>query len=95
MATHNINVAALYSPSAANYFTHADRRVMIGLRATLGILGLPEPEYAHRRKPGRTPAKAVLAAYHADNPQPRSTTLASRKPNASPDVVASAIRARA
>lgn len=90
MAIHNISTDALYSQAAAKYFVNADRRVMIGLRAALELLGLPTPEYAHRRKPGATPGRAVMAAYRADNPEPRATTLAPRKPNASPETVAAA-----
>jgi hypothetical protein len=76
------------SPQAEAYFARADRRVMIGLRATLEMLGIPIPDYAHRRKPGPTPASAALAAFAADNPTLRSTVLAERRPNASPERVA-------
>jgi hypothetical protein len=78
----------LHSPQARAYFLRADRRVMIGLRATLEMLGLDVPDYALRRMPGRTPAKATLAAYAADYPTPRPMELAERKANASPARVA-------
>jgi hypothetical protein len=68
---------------------------MIGLRAALEMLRLPVPDYAQRRKPGPTPAKSVLAAFAADNPQPRSFELPKRKPNASADTVAAHQSARA
>lgn len=95
MATHTINDAVLHSPEAEAYFTRADSRVLIGLRAALELLGLPSPMYALRRKPGPTPAKAVTAAYQAGSPAFLSTSLRSRKPNASPATVAAARQRRA
>ena len=95
MAAFTVTDELLNSPEAEAYFSRADRRVMIGLRATLEILRLPVPAYATRRKSGPTPAKAVLAAFTADNPQPRSTKLPERRPNASPEVVAAAQADRA
>jgi hypothetical protein len=88
MYTDTVTPDVLNSPQAAEYFTRADRRVMIGLRACLEMLGLPVPDYAKRRMPGATPAKAMLAAYHADNPQPRPIVIAGRKANASPERIA-------
>lgn len=80
----------LYSPAAESYFTRADRRVMIGLRATLEMVGLPLPDYALRRERGRSPASRVADAFKADHPTGLPTTLALRKPNASPATVAAA-----
>ena len=79
-----IDYEVIHSPEAEAYFNRADRRVTIGLRAALELLGIPVPQYAVRRKPGRTPARDVLAAYAVDHPAPRSTVLAPRKPNANP-----------
>lgn len=90
MATHVVTDDALHTAAAEDYFTRADSRVLIGLRAALEILQLPTPEYALRRKPGPTPAKRVLQALHADHPQPRRTTPAPRKINASPEAIAAA-----
>lgn len=56
--------------SAQIYFAQADRRVLIGLRATLELLGIPVPEYAVRKPAGRPPARAVAAAFNADHPTP-------------------------
>jgi hypothetical protein len=95
MATFSVTDELINSPQAEAYFTRADRRVMIGLRATLELLRLPVPAYAERRIPGPTPAKAVTAAFAADNPRPRSTALPARRPNASQDVVAQAKADRA
>lgn len=95
MGTATVTTDIINSPQAQAYFTRADRRVMIGLRAALEMLRLPVPEYALRRKSGPTPAKATLAAYEADNPSPRSTVLPERKPNASPDRVAAVLALRA
>lgn len=82
MPTLTVTTDLIESQQAATYFTNADRRVMIGLRATLEMLRLPVPEYARRKATGVTPAKAALAAYHLDNPPMLSTVLAERKPNA-------------
>lgn len=91
MTIHTVNVTRLRSAAAEDYFTRrADRRVMIGLRATLELLNLPVPEWAIRRKPGMTPARNIERAYRADNPAPLVTTLAPRRPNASASSVANA-----
>jgi hypothetical protein len=66
MGLHTIRDDVLFSDHAAAYFARADRRVTIGLRAALEMLGLPVPDYAIRRKPGRTPAKDVASAFAAD-----------------------------
>jgi hypothetical protein len=95
MAVLTVSTDTLESERAAEYFTRADRRVMIGLRAALEILGLPVPAYAVRHVPGRTPARDVTAAYAADNPTPFSTVLAERKPNASPERIAAVQAAKA
>jgi hypothetical protein len=88
MATYTVSDDALTSAQAEAYFSRADHRALMGLRATVEILGIPVPDYAVRRKPGRTPAKDVMRAYRADNPAPRSHTLAPRKPNADPATIA-------
>jgi hypothetical protein len=88
MATYTVSDDALTSAQAEAYFSRADHRALMGLRATVEILGIPVPDYAVRRKPGRTPAKDVMKAYRADNPAPRSHTLAPRKPNADPAQIA-------
>lgn len=87
MTTITVNDGILNSPEAEAYFQRADRRVMIGLRATCEILGVPTPIYAERGKPGVTPAKMVTQAYQADNPQLRPLVLPERKPAASPERV--------
>ena len=90
MTIQTVDCRALHSPAAEQYFTRHDRRYMIGLRATLELLGLPLPDYATRRKPGATPARRVMEAFRADHPTGIPTTLAPRKPNASPATVAAA-----
>ncbi len=82
MATYTVTDDIIKGEAAEAYFLRADRRLMMGLRATLEILGIPCPLYAVRRKPGSTPAGAVLNAYHGDYPAPRHMTLRPRKPNA-------------
>lgn len=88
MTDFTVTDALISSPQAERYFLGADRRVMIGLRATMEMLNLPVPEYAKRRKPGATPAKAALAAYNADNPAPKFLAVPERKPNATPERIA-------
>ena len=68
MATTLVTTEIIESQQAQNYFTKADRRVMIGLRATLEMLNIPIPDYAHRGYSGPTPAKVTIAAFNADNP---------------------------
>jgi hypothetical protein len=85
LATYEIDDDILNSDAAAGYFERADKRALMGLRATCEILGLPLPEYALRRKPGRTPAGDVRNAYAVDHPVPRPMTLAPRKEDASPE----------
>ncbi len=82
MNTHTVSTLIINSRHAQDYFTNGDRRIMIGLRAALEMLALPVPDYARRKMPGQSPAKAAFAAFSADNPTPRSTVLAERKPNA-------------
>lgn len=86
--TIQVDYSVIYSPEAQGYFARADRRVTIGLRAALELLGIPVPDYAVRRKPGRTPARDVLAAFSADYPKPPMTRIAPRKPNYSPPLIA-------
>ena len=88
MATFNVTDDVLNSEAAHGYFTRADRRVMIGLRATLEMLGLPVPIYAVRRVPGPSPARAVVAAYNADHGWKHRAALAERKPDATPERIA-------
>ena len=88
MATATIDTDIVESPQAQAYFTKADRRVMIGLRATLEMLHLPVPSYAHRGYSGKSPAKIALALYNADHPSVPSTILPERKPNATPERIA-------
>ena len=67
----------LHSPEATDYFARADRRVLVGVRFTLELLGIPLPECLDRKPSGRPPvqrifaSKAVLAAYRTDNPDER------------------------
>lgn len=66
MAVHSVNDDIITCAAAQEYFTHADRRVMIGLRAALEMLRIPLPEYAARKPPGPAPSRCVAAAFHAD-----------------------------
>ena len=90
MAALTINDAIITSPAAEAYFDRADSRVRVGFRAALEMLGVPVPEYAKRKPPGRPPARAVAAAYEADHGKTPNYALAARKPNASPQAVAKA-----
>ena len=90
MTIYTVTDDVLNSEQAQGYFERAHPRALMGLRATLEILGIPVPTYAIRRKPGRTPAKDVMDAIRADMPVPLSTALAPRNANASPDQVTQA-----
>lgn len=70
MGTHLVTTDLLHSTPAAAYFTGADRRIMIGLRAALEMLDLPLPAYALRAPTGPNAAKAARAAYDADHVSP-------------------------
>ena len=70
MGTHTIDTDVLHSAHAAMYFTGADRRIMIGLRAALEMLDLPLPAYALGAPTGPNAAKAARAAYDADHVSP-------------------------
>lgn len=82
MATHTVADDALFSREAELYFVGADRRVMIGLRAALELLGLPLPDYAQRKPPGpRTAsAKVIAAMYAADHGLPRPRKVRHHEP---------------
>lgn len=66
MADVTVNDDILNSPHAKDYYARADRRIMVGLRLALEMLGIPVPEYARRKPVGRPPSKAVATAYDAD-----------------------------
>jgi hypothetical protein len=75
MAVFTVSDDIINSKQAAEYFTTADRRVMIGVRATLEMLAIPVPEYAKRKPPGPTPARAVATAFAADYGELRPTPV--------------------
>ena len=87
-----VDTSVLNTDYAEAYFTErADRRIMIGLRATLEMLGIPLPEWAERKPTGRKPGRAIMAAYRADNPETlheatmrKSREAASRLPDKAP-----------
>jgi len=65
-----VDTSVLSTDYAETYFTErADRRIMIGLRATLEMLCIPLPEWAERKPTGRKPGRSIAAAYRADNPE--------------------------
>lgn len=68
MAIYTVTDDKISSPAAAAHLSY-DRRVMIGVRNTLEILGIPLPEWVKRKPPGRPPSRAILRALGADNPQ--------------------------
>ena len=68
MAVHTVSDDIINSPAAKQYFSRADNRVLIGVRAALEMLGIPIPEYAVRKPPGRPPSRAIHDAYRADHP---------------------------
>lgn len=66
MADLTVNDDILNSQHAKDYYARADRRIMVGLRVALEMLGIPVPEYARRKPVGRPPSKALAYAFHAD-----------------------------
>jgi hypothetical protein len=66
MTAYTVTDDVLKTPAAQDYFCRADRRVLIGLRAALELLGIPLPDYAVRKPPGVPPVRAIAAAYDAD-----------------------------
>jgi hypothetical protein len=68
VATYTVTDDRLSSEAAAIHFSTADRRVLIGIRAALELLGVPVPQYALRRSSGRPPSRVIAAACDADNP---------------------------
>ena len=86
MADFTVSDDVINSPTAKEYFGRADRRVAIGLRVSLEMLGIPVPEYAVRKPAGRPPSRAVLDAFHADHPEMHT---------AKPRVAAAALKAKA
>lgn len=68
MAEITVNDELLNSQAAKDYFSRADSRVMIGVRAVLEMLSIPVPEYAKRKPTGRPPSRAVTAAFKVDHP---------------------------
>jgi hypothetical protein len=67
MTEITVNTDILHSPSAKEYFTRADGRIMAGLRLTLEMLGIGLPDYARRKPAGRPPSKAINAAFGRDH----------------------------
>jgi hypothetical protein len=66
MADIAVNTDILNSQHAKEYYARADRRIMVGLRVALEMLGIPVPEYARRKPVGRPPSKALATAFNAD-----------------------------
>lgn len=64
----NVDDGVLGSAAMTNYLEKADRRIVIGVRVALEALGIPVPEAAQRRSPGRATIKSILNNYHADHP---------------------------
>jgi hypothetical protein len=65
-----VDTSVLSTDYAESYFTErADRRIMIGLRATLEMLGIPLPDWAERKPTGRKPGQTIAAAHRADHPE--------------------------
>ena len=68
MTTYTVTDDKLCSDAAAKRYANADRRILIGVRDTLEILGIPVPDYAKRKTEARTRSCKITAAYAADNP---------------------------
>jgi hypothetical protein len=80
MAEFTVSDDIISSSAAAEYFARADKRVLIGVRATLEMLEIPVPQYAVRRPPGRPPSRAVADAFAADHGKTRPQRPVSQDP---------------
>jgi hypothetical protein len=63
-----VDDGVLRTAAMTNYLDTAGRRIVIGVRVALEALGIPVPEAAQRRSPGRATIKSILNEYHADHP---------------------------
>ncbi|WP_109354609.1 hypothetical protein [Sphingorhabdus sp. EL138] len=80
----------LSHPGVAEYYTGNGHRIA-AFRALLDLLSIPHPAWAARGMSGSGATRRnTMTAYHADNPQPRLTTLPARKDNAPPERVLAA-----
>lgn len=63
MSHMTVDTSRIDNDNVAAYLASTDRRVMIGFRFTLEVLGIPLPEFAERKPAGRpTPAKLMALA---------------------------------
>jgi hypothetical protein len=63
MSQMTVDISRVDNDRIAAYLASTDRRVMIGFRFTLEVLGIPLPEFAERKPAGRpTPAKLMAQA---------------------------------
>ena len=77
--------ARLEHPNIAAYFTGNGHRIA-SFRTLLDILNIPLPQWAARGISGVGSARQdAVAAYQADNLQPRPLVLPDRKTNATPE----------
>lgn len=71
MAVISADDCKINSEEAAAYFARpsTDRRVLLGFRLALELLGIPLPDYAKRKEAGRHNAArvALATAYDADH----------------------------
>ncbi|MHA4835787.1 hypothetical protein [Sphingopyxis sp. MSC1_008] len=63
-----IDLSPWYSTDTAQYLASADRRIVIGFRAAVEMVGQPVPSAALRRASVRSSIASIVRDYNADNP---------------------------
>lgn len=63
-----IDLSPWYSTDTAEYLASADRRIIIGFRAAVEMVGQPVPAAALRRTNSRSSIASIVRDYNGDNP---------------------------
>jgi hypothetical protein len=67
MTNHTVDLARIDNDRVAVHLAAADRRVTIGVRLALEILGIPLPDFVRRKRPGPPSRAELMAAADADS----------------------------
>lgn len=63
-----IDLSPWYSTTTAEYLASADRRIILGFRAAVEMVGQPVPAAALRRTNSRSSIASIVRDYNDDNP---------------------------
>ena len=72
MAIFTVDTTRIDNVHVADYLASTDRRVTIGVRFALEMLGLEVPDFLKRKPSGRSSVGALMAALDADIGNPNS-----------------------